>query len=92
MDYIGGRGRIEGKPDGTADAVLGGYQPWMDIYGSMALPGAGNETGNALDTATFYVMLKKHADASPDPKTGQNMEISAAYQIEAIPAYVVEAE
>ena len=72
--------------------MLGGYQPWMDIYGSMALPGAGNETGNALDTATFYVMLKKHAEASPDPKTGQNTEISAAYRIEAIPAYVVDAE
>jgi hypothetical protein len=29
------------------------------------------------------------ADAYPDPKTGENMAISAAYAVEAVPAFIV---
>jgi hypothetical protein len=31
--------------------------------------------------------MRRHADADPDPETGQNRAISAAYYIEAVPAF-----
>ena len=30
------------------------------------------------------------ADAKPDPKTGQNQEISATFRMEAVPAYLTK--
>jgi hypothetical protein len=40
----------------------------------------------------MYHTLRKLADAYPDPKTGQNMNISTAYRIEAVPAFTVPVE
>ena len=80
------------KEDGTLDAVIGGYQPWIDIYWTLSNLGWTNEIGNAMDSASFYAMLKKRADGDPDPATGQNNGISAAYKIEAVPAFVVPVE
>jgi hypothetical protein len=33
--------------------------------------------------------MKRLADGAPDPATGQNMAISAAYYLEAVPAFIV---
>jgi hypothetical protein len=81
--------RLTLKPDGTAKGVMGGYQDWDPIYVSFAVPGATNEVNLSIDIPGIYYALKRLADAYPDPATGQNTAISAAYAVEAIPAFIV---
>jgi len=44
------------------------------------------------DIPGIYHLLKKSADADPDPRTGQNASISASYYLESVPAFVLPAE
>jgi hypothetical protein len=44
-----------------------------------------------MDYVGLYHALKKLADADPAPGPGQNTRISAAYRVEAVPAFVVPA-
>jgi hypothetical protein len=81
--------RIHLKPDGSLDGFMGGYQPWRDLYFGFAAGGPGTEFCIIGDVPGIYYLLKKHADADPDPKTGQNTTISATYYFEAVPAFVV---
>ncbi len=76
--------RIYLKPDGTVHAVLGGYQPWLDYYHYLAIRGEGD---GLVDLPGVYNAMKRLADANPDPATGQNRDISAAYYIEAAPVF-----
>jgi hypothetical protein len=76
--------RIYLQPDGTVYAVLGGYQPWLDYYHYLAIRGEGD---GLVDLPGVYNSMKRLADANPDPATGQNRAISAAYYIEAAPVF-----
>lgn len=69
----------------TLDGVLGGYQPWTEIYFAFS------HNGIVGDRPGLYWAMKKAADADPDPVTKQNMSISATYRITAVPAFVVDA-
>jgi hypothetical protein len=61
----------------------GGYIKWLPyIYTFTSAPNYG------ADTLGLYHAIKKMADADPDPKTGQNQEISSTWRMEAIPAYL----
>jgi hypothetical protein len=82
--------RLSFNPDGTVKGILGGYQPWKPIYVSFGVPGATNEFNLSIDVPGIYYALRKLADADPDPATGQNTAISAAFTIEAVPAFVVD--
>ena len=84
--------RLTLKPDGTLTAFVGGYQPWRDIYLSFAGPGPAYEACVTGDIPGIYYLLKKHADADPDPKTGQNASISTTYYMEAVKAFVASPE
>jgi hypothetical protein len=79
--------RMRLKPDGSLDAFIGGYQPWSDLYFSFASGGIGIEQCVTGDIPGLYWLMRKHADAEPDPKTGQNTTISATYYMEAVPAF-----
>lgn len=79
--------RLTLKADRTARGFMGGYQPWEAVYWSMANLGPGGETQITGDIPAFYHLLKRYADADPDPSTGQNRAISATYFIEAVPAF-----
>ena len=81
--------RLSTAADGTAMGVLGGYQDWLDLYGGFGRGGSGIEVNISFDVPGIYYALRKMADAAPDPKTGQNTLISAAYWIDAVPAYIV---
>ena len=81
--------RLTLKPTGRLEGVLGGYQPWYPIYWSHAKVGYIDERGFGVDTPGLYYALRRNADAYPDPKTGENTAISAAYMIEAAPAFIV---
>jgi hypothetical protein len=84
--------RLALKADGTMSGIIGGYQPWADIYFGFAGGGPAMEVCITGDIPGIYYLLKKNADADPDPKTGQNTSISAAYYLESVPAFVLPAE
>ena len=79
--------RFEMKDDGSMEGHLGGYQPWRDYYHYLSVRG---ETDGAIDLIGIFYDLKRFADASPDPRTGENTAISSAYFIEAVPAIHVD--
>ncbi|MHB1204324.1 MAG: hypothetical protein ACYCZX_02060 [Rhodospirillaceae bacterium] len=81
--------RLALKPDGTLSGILGGYQPWSDLYFGFAAGGPTMEVCITGDIPGLYYLLKKHADADPDPVTRQNASISAAYYLEAVPVFAV---
>jgi len=86
------RMRLKIRPDGTLGGVLGAYQPWYPIYWSHAKVGYIDERGFGVDAPALYYALRRYADADQDPATGRNMSISAAYAIEAVPAFVEVAQ
>ncbi|HEX3848878.1 MAG TPA: hypothetical protein VHV81_15955, partial [Steroidobacteraceae bacterium] len=90
-EFMDARVRLKVKPDGTLEGVLGGYQPWYPVYWSHAKVGYIDERGFGVDTPALYYALRRDADAYPDPVTGNNTAISAAYMIEAVPAFVARA-
>jgi hypothetical protein len=79
------------RRDGTADGFIGGYQPWSDLYFAFASGGQAIEQCIVGDIPGLYYLLKKNADGHPDPNTGVNSTISAAYYMEAVPAFAVPA-
>ena len=76
--------RLQISTDGSVSGIIGGYQPWMDVYFNGAVNKEHDVQG---DLPGIYYALKRLADAEPDPATGQMTAISAAYWIKAIPAY-----
>jgi hypothetical protein len=75
--------------DGSLTGFIGGYQPWEDFFYMASSAGEGNI---GLDIPGIYYALKAHADAYPDPATGQNTAISAAYAIKAVPAFLADTQ
>jgi len=89
-----GRVRLTIQPDGSLSGLLGGYRDWRDIYAkdTFNVPSGGQsrETTYYQNQIGFYYSLKRNADGLPDPKTGQNTGISAAYRFLGRPAFVVD--
>ena len=70
--------------DGSMRGTIGGYQPWQDYYHYLAVRG---ELDGQVDLPGAYYAMKRLADAYPDPVSGENTAISAAYFLEAVPAF-----
>ena len=76
--------RLEMADDGSASGIIGGYQPWRDYFHYLAIRG---EENAQVDLPGVYYAMKRLADGAPDPETGENTAISAAYWLEAVPAF-----
>ncbi len=76
--------RLTMDPDGSVRGIIGGYQPWRNYYHFLAIRGEGS---GQVDLPGAYYAMKRLADGVPDPATGENTAISAAYWLEAIPAF-----
>lgn len=87
-NFLQARLRLTLRPDGSLRGVLGGYQPWFDLYWSHAKVGYIDERGFGVDAPALYYALRRYADAYPDPKSGEKTAISAAYVIDAVPAFL----
>ncbi len=75
--------RLRNEADGRLTGYWGGYTDWQKFaYMYTSRP------ANGADYIGLYHSLKKMADADPDPKTGQNREISATFRMEGMPAYL----
>ncbi|HTJ64334.1 MAG TPA: hypothetical protein VL899_11035 [Alphaproteobacteria bacterium] len=77
------------QDDGTIKGTVGGYQDLMAMYYNTSKSGILFETTNAATCPGVYYALKKMADGAPDPKTGECTQISTAFTIEALPAFVI---
>ena len=77
--------RVKMNANGTMSGLIGGYQPWKDTYSSSWYANGGS------DQVGLYYLLRQAADSNPDPKTGENRDISTGYDIEAVPAFAVPA-
>jgi hypothetical protein len=86
------RMKLKLEPDGSLKGILGGYHDMYALYWSYASSGWVEEHSTSLDMPALWYSLKRNADADPDPKTGQNKSISTAFEIEAVPAFVVHTE
>jgi hypothetical protein len=84
--------RMTLKPNGEIEGLLGGYQPWEEIFLPIGHGAENFEENQGIDTPGLYYALRHLADADPDPKTGENRAISVAWQFEAVPAFVVPAQ
>jgi len=80
--------RLELREDRTAKGILGGYHDWVNLYGGFGRSGSALEVFSSHNVPGIYHALRKLADAAPDPKTGENTMISAAYTIETVPAFI----
>jgi hypothetical protein len=84
--------KLKLNPDGGLKGILGGYHDWYALYWSYASSGWVEEHSASLDMPAYYYSLKRNADADPDPVTGENKSISTAYEVEAVPAFVIHTE
>ena len=80
--------RLKLAADGSVSGLIGGYQPWLDYYYYLAVRSEGTAQ---VDVPGTYYAMKRLADGLPDPTTGQNTAISAAYYLEAVPAFLTSA-
>ncbi len=89
-----GRVRLVLNKDGGLSGLVGGYRDWREVYGRDAFNvpsgGATRETYYHQNQIAMYYALKRNADGIPDPKTGHNTAISAAFRFTAKPAFVVD--
>jgi hypothetical protein len=87
MRFRAARLRLKLNPDGTAKGILGGYHNWVALW----MPDSrsfGQELSTSTNTPGKYYAFRKLADASPDPKTGLNTEISTAFELTLVPAFI----
>lgn len=85
-----GRLRIAMDEDGGLLGYMGGYRDWKVLYRKQAVNGRDTEMLQGLDLPSFYYSLERNADYDPDPVTGKNRQISTAYRIRAVPAFVMD--
>lgn len=79
--------RIEAGPEGKLVGYWGGYLNWRNyMYMYTSRP------PNGADSIGLFWAVKKMADANPDPKTGENRDISGTFRMEALPAYLAQTD
>jgi hypothetical protein len=83
------RMRLEVQADGTLKGTLGGYEDLQTLYYNTSKSGLLFETTNAASCPGVYYALKKMADGYPDPKTGECTAMSVAFNVEALPAFLI---
>jgi hypothetical protein len=81
-----GQMRLEILADGNLKGVLAGYVDWRRIM--EANSNSYGEQFFGYQSPGLYHALKRAADGMKDPITGECNSISAAYEIEGVPAYI----
>ena len=92
LDMTRAQLRFQLNEDGSMEGVLGGYIPWRRVFYVYGSSGYSEETMIGTDLPGAFYALRRHADAYPDPKTGENTAISTSWRIVAVPAYAVRIE
>ncbi len=88
FEFHAARIRLAFQPDGSVKGLFGAYQTPRNILKSTIAGGLGAATVAGIDCAAEYNTLMKLADHARDPKTGQCTQVSMAYDVSAVPAFV----
>ena len=91
MEIFRPRFQLTLAPDGTAKGMLGGYRTISTLFV------AGESSATPLSYVGYqcegmYHALRKYADGDRNPATGSCDQISMAFRIDAIPAFIVHPE
>lgn len=81
--------RLEIKPDGNLQGVLGGYMDWRPLISRYLTSTVENIHG--FQVPGLFNALRRYADGLPDPVTGELNGISSAYDIEGVPIFLGQA-
>jgi hypothetical protein len=84
-----GRVRVEMKPDGSAEGLIGGYRSIDAYYKGWAAAGAIHELTTHVNMVGYWYALKKNADYKADRNAEANDSISTAYRMYMVPAFVI---
>lgn len=82
------RMRIAFEPDGTMKGLLGGYRDWREFLGYAFFRSSDYENTIGYNSPGLYNAVKRAADGLKDPVTGEFNGISAAYEMEGVPAFI----
>ncbi|MCB2076269.1 MAG: hypothetical protein KDE55_01080 [Novosphingobium sp.] len=82
------RMRLRILPDGTVKGVVGGYIDWRQRVIWQTYRAADYENTIGFQAPAIYNAMKRAADGFADPVTGEFTAISAAFDIEGIPAFL----
>lgn len=91
MRFSRARLRLHFLPNGSVKGMVGGFQPVEQAIFVPSVGGLGAAVTADFDCPVLYATLKKMADGDRDPRDGTCRSISAAYEIEAVPAFVTMA-
>lgn len=83
---------MELLPDGTMKATLGGYRDWRELLASAFFQGSDYENTIGFQAPSMYAAVRRAADGLRDPASGEFNGISAAYEMEGIPAFIPPAQ
>lgn len=86
------RMRLSFQPDGSMKALLGGYRDWREYLGAAFFRSSDYENTIGFQSPALYNAVKRAADGLKDPVTGEFTGISAAYEMEGIPAFLPPAQ
>jgi hypothetical protein len=86
------RMRIELNEDGSMSAVLGGYLDWRDYLAGAVSRSSDYEFVIGYEIPGLYNAIRRAADGLKDPVTGEFTGISAAYELEGVPAFIPPAQ
>jgi hypothetical protein len=81
--------KLELQPDGSAKGLLAGYLDWRWLFRAGVRGQTSSEFSAGHTCPAFYAALRDFADGRPDPETGECTAISAAYMVEAVPAFII---
>jgi hypothetical protein len=86
--------RMQMRPDGSGEGLLAGYWDLENFYTMISRHFLAESAARFLGYTCpgFYAALHSQADGHPDPETGSCTSLSAAWQIEAVPAFVIQSE
>lgn len=82
------RMRLEITPDGNLKALLGGYRDTRQYLATAFFRSSDYENTIGFSSPGLYNAVKRAADGLQDPYTGEFTGISAAYEVEGIPAFI----
>lgn len=81
------RMRLSIEPDGRLKGLVGGYLDWRKRYIWQVFRASDYENTIGMQAPALYNALKRAADGLQDPATGEFGGISAAFEIEGVPAF-----
>lgn len=82
------RMRLEFTPEGELRGTLGGYRDWRQLLAMAFFQASDYENTIGFTAPGMYNAVRRAADGLRDPETGEFTGLSAAYEMEGVPAFI----